>query len=726
MNVSRLFYSLIGTALVAVCPLSAAVTADDIAPYVYPANASAAPGAMTYLGDGKTYVSISDDGKRIVKYDIKSGKELGVMLDVETARESRIKSIQSYILSPDESYILVCEKSESIYRRSSKAAYYVYEVRHNIFTPLSTEHPVQRAPQWSPDGRMIAFVADNNIYIRKLDYNTEVAVTKDGEINKVINGVPDWVYEEEFDTTCSMVWSPDNLTFCYLKYNEIDVPMYSFTLYEGTCDPKTDYTLYPGRYTYKYPVAGKPNSRVTLHSYDIDTRKTKDIVFNDERIEYIPRIAYAYRPERLMVTTLNRAQNRIEMYAVNPKSTVAKSVYVDEASTGWIDPSAWENTKFYPDFFMITSEQSGYNHVYQYSYSGARMRQVTSGDFDVTAYYGCEPVSGVHYFQSTVSGAVNRVVSRVDAKGKVTDLGDMRGVSSASFSPDMAYMTLSYSNVTTPPVHTLCTSAGKEIRILEDNAGVRARYGNIPTKEFFTVASDGYTLNGFVLKPSDFSSSRKYPVIMYQYSGPGSQEVLDRWRMDWDYFFVQQGYIVMCVDGRGTGGRGKAFKDCVYRNLGHYETIDQINAAKYAASLPYVSKVGIFGWSYGGYESLMAASQYDYDAAVAVAPVTDWRYYDTVYAERYMLTPQENEDGYNSSAPVNYVDRIKTPLLIMHGTADDNVHLMNTMQYVSALQSSGKVCDMLLFPNMNHSINGCNSRSLVYLNMLNFFDRNLK
>ena len=317
-------------------------------------------------------------------------------------------------------------------------------------------------------------------------------------------------------------------------------------------------------------------------------------------------------------------------------------------------------------------------------------------------------------------------MSRVDAKGKVTDLGDMRGVSSASFSPDMAYMTLSYSNVTTPPVHTLCTSAGKEIRILEDNAGVRARYGNIPTKEFFTVASDGYTLNGFVLKPSDFSSSRKYPVIMYQYSGPGSQEVLDRWRMDWDYFFVQQGYIVMCVDGRGTGGRGKAFKDCVYRNLGHYETIDQINAAKYAASLPYVSKVGIFGWSYGGYESLMAASQYDYDAAVAVAPVTDWRYYDTVYAERYMLTPQENEDGYNSSAPVNYVDRIKTPLLIMHGTADDNVHLMNTMQYVSALQSSGKVCDMLLFPNMNHSINGCNSRSLVYLNMLNFFDRNLK
>ena len=343
----------------------------------------------------------------------------------------------------------------------------------------------------------------------------------------------------------------------------------------------------------------------------------------------------------------------------------------------------------------------------------------------MTDYYGYDRATATHYYQSTVSGPLNRVVSKVDAKGKVTTIGNDKGTTSLVCAPDMSYYTMVYNNVTTPSVFTLCNASGKQLRVLEDNREYLSRYGSLPVKEFFTVNSDGYALNASILKPSDFNPSRRYPVIMSQYSGPGSQEVLDRWHMDWDYYFVTQGYIVITVDGRGTGGRGKEFKNIVYRNLGHYETIDQIAAAKYAKSLPYVSKVGIFGWSYGGYESLMAASQYGYDAAVAVAPVTDWRYYDTVYAERYMLTPRENEIGYQESAPISYVDRIMTPLLIMHGTADDNVHLMNTMQYVSALQSEGKVCDMLLFPNMNHSIYGCGARSLVYLNMLNFFNRNL-
>jgi dipeptidyl-peptidase-4 len=706
--------------------MAAGVKADDIAPYVYPANASASPAAMTYLNDGKTYVSLSDDATKIVKYDIKSGQETGVLLDVNTARDSRIKTIGGYIISPDESYILVYESKQSIYRRSFLAKYYVYEVRHNVMTPLSTDHPLQRVPQWSPDGRMIAYVADNNIYIRKLDYNTEVAVTKDGEINKVINGVPDWVYEEEFDTTSSMSWAPDNLTFCYLKYNETDVPMYSFTLYEGTCDPKTEYALYPGSYSYKYPVAGKPNSKVTLHSYDIETRKTKDITLSDSRIEYIPRIAYADAPERLIVTTLNRAQNRMEVYSVNPKSTVAKSIYVDEAQKGWVTTLAYENMKLYPDFFVVSSERSGYNQLYQYSYSGSLMRQLTSGDYDVTAYYGYNKLTGTHYYQSTSNGAINRVVSGVDAKGKVTNLGETDGTSNAVFSPDMAYLTYSFSNTTTPPKYSFMTSAGKVMRVLEDNAAVAQRYANAPTKEFFTIKSDGYELNASIIKPRNFNPQQRYPVIMSQYSGPGSQEVLNKWSIDWAQFYAQQGYIVISVDGRGTGGRGRDFKTCVYRNLGHYETIDQVNAAKYAASLPYVSKVGIYGWSYGGYEALMAASAYKYAAAVAVAPVTSWRYYDTIYTERYMLTPQENEDGYNESAPINQVDKIETPLLIMHGTADDNVHLMNTIQYVSALESQGKVCDMLLFPNMNHSIYGCDSRALVYLKMLNFFDSKMK
>lgn len=305
-------YVLISASLAA--PLSAlAATADEIAPYVYPENAVAAPEPMTWLADGKTYLSIADDGQRLVKYDVKSGDEVATVMDVASTRESRVKSIGGFIISPDGSHILVYDKKEPVYRRSFKAKYYVYEVRHNVLKPLSDKHQEQQSPVWSPDGRMIAFVASNNIYISKLDYGTEVAVTTDGERNRIINGVPDWVYEEEFDTTCSMAWAPDNLTLCYLKYNESEVPMYSFPLYQGTCEPKNEYALYPGTYSYKYPVAGEPNSVVTLHSYDVDNRKTKDVDFNDSRIAYIPRIAYAGTSERLVVTTLNRGQNRMEM-----------------------------------------------------------------------------------------------------------------------------------------------------------------------------------------------------------------------------------------------------------------------------------------------------------------------------------------------------------------------------------------------------------------------------
>ena len=720
---------LLSTSLLALASGLSAMPSCDIADYVYPANAVNSPAGMTYMSDGKSYVALSEDKTQIIRYDIKTGKELGTVLDVTASREYQLDKIGGFQFSPDESHILVYSEAEYIYRRSFVAEYYVYEVRHNVLKPLSQEFKKQRSPIWSPDGRMVAFVADNNIHIRKLDYNTEVAVTTDGEFNKVINGVPDWAYEEEFTTSCSMAWAPDNMTLCYLKYNETEVPLYSFTLYEGYCDPKKEYALYPGSYTYKYPVSGETNSTVTLHSYNVDNRSTKEVKFNDSSIEYIPRIQYASTPEQLMVATLNRAQNRIEIYSVNPKSTVAKSVYVDEVDNGWVDPTAWEMLKLYPDFFVVTSERSGYNHLYQYSYSGALMKQLTSGDCDVTDYYGFDKVSGTHYYQST-AGALNRVVYKIDAKGKTVALGEKVGTSSASFSADMAYFTLNYSNVTTPNVYTLCTSAGKTVRVLEDNAEYASRFAGLPEKEFFTMQSDGYELNGSMLKPSNFNPGKKYPVIMSQYSGPGSQEVLNRWKMDWDYYYVQNGYIVVSVDGRGTGGRGSEFKHAVYRRLGHFETIDQLAAARYAGNLPYVdaSNIGIYGWSYGGYETLMAASAESspYKAAVAVAPVTSWRYYDSIYTERFMLTPRENEDGYEEGSPINFVDRMNTNLLIMHGTADDNVHLSNTMEYVSALQNSGRLCDMLLFPNMNHSIYGCNSRALVYTKMLQFFDRNLK
>lgn len=725
MRISSRFIS----AIAGIAITLSATAADGIEKYVYPANAAKSPERMSWLDDGTHYAALNKERTCVISYDARTGQAADTLLNVRTARETVLESIDGFEISPTGRHILVRTATESIYRRSFKASYYVYEVQHRVLLPLSKKYKTQRAPLWSPDGRMVAFTAaDNNIYLAKLDYNNEVAVTTDGKPNQIINGVPDWVYEEEFDTTCSMAWSPDCLTLCYIRYDESRVPLYSFPLYEGACNPDRRYALYPGAYTYKYPVAGEPNSRVTVHSYDIDNRKTKNITPVDTKIEYIPRIAYAYSPDRLLVTTLNRAQNRMEIYSVNPKSTVARSLYVDESTTGWIDPIAYEQIQLFPESFIVMSERTGYNHLYQYNYAGAQMRQITSGNFDVTDYYGFDQRRGLHFYQSTQASPLDRTCCSVDLKSKVSVIGREKGTTSLSFSPDMQWYTMSFSDINTPPVYTLCNAkSAKPVRTLCDNADMLARYPAMGSREFFTMNSDGVQLNGSILKPTDFNASRRYPVIMSQYSGPGSQEVLNRWSLNWDNYFVSQGYIVICVDGRGTGGRGTEFKHSVYRRLGKLETIDQINAARHAASLPFADsrRIGIYGWSYGGYEALMAATSGEdspYAAAVAVAPVTSWRYYDTVYTERYMLTPNENEDGYNEGAPVDRAASLSCPLLIMHGTADDNVHLMNTMQFVARLQAENKLCQMLLFPNMNHSIYGCGSRALVYGNMLQFFN----
>lgn len=715
----------------------AKIDVDGIARYVYPGNTPDSPKSFTYLPDGESYLLLGKDGKTIERYETASGKLLETVLDVSHTRENSVASVESFLLSPDGSKILLYTRKTPVYRRSFKADWYVFEIKRNILRPLSKQFPLQQSPLFSPDGRMVAFVVDNNIYIKKIDYDSEVAVTKDGAIDKVINGIPDWTYEEEFSTDCSMAWAPDNSTLCYLRYDEERVPKFTFSLYEGYCNPTAEYALYPGQFSYKYPVAGQPNSVVTIHSYDVETRKIKDIDLGGASVEYIPRIAYGGdSPERLMAVTLNRAQNRMEVFAVNPKSTVSKSVLVEE-SKAWLNPMAYEDIHWGVESFVVSSERSGWNHLYEYSYNGQQLRQITSGEFDVTGYYGSD-LHGNIYFQSTaqqldgqgVKGAISRVIQKIDKTGKkIQPVTPAHGWASATFSPAMNYYVVNYSNESTPPRHTMFTTKEKEVRVLTDNADYAARYASLPRKEFFTT-SDGMPLNGYILKPTDFNPSKKYPVIMWQYSGPGSQEVTDRWRMDWDYYAAaERGFVVICVDGRGTGGRGTAFRDIVYRNLGHYETIDQIAAARYAASLPFVdsSRIGIAGWSYGGYETLMAISDpaSPYKAAVAIAPVTSWRYYDTVYAERFMLTPGENEEGYRASAPVNRVDNVNCSLLLMHGTADDNVHLSNTMEYVSRLQQSGRACDMFLFPNMNHSINGCGARALVYGRMVDYFSRNL-
>ena len=699
----------------------------ELAAYTAPANRPSAPESYSYLPDG-TALRLSSDGRSIVRVDLRTGKDGEPLLDLGHTRENTIADIDGFTVSPNGEQILVWRETRPIYRRSFEAQYYVYEVRSRLLRPLSTNKRFTQSPLFSPDSRAVAFVAGNNIYIKKLDYNSEVAVTTDGAKNKVINGVPDWTYEEEFTTTCSMAWAPDALTLSYLRYDESDVPLYSFPLYEGFCDPLTDYALYPGSYSYKYPVAGAVNSRVSLHSYDIETRKTKDIVIKAPGIEYMPRIGYGDTPERLVVATLNRDQNRLEIFAVNPKSTVSKSIYVEE-SKAWIAPETYEQLHLGPKSMVVLSSASGFAQLYEYSYTGSQLRQITSGDFDVTSYYGCD-AKGTHFYQVAAPTPMDRSVRSVDLKGKVSTLSPDAGTADAEFTPAMDMAVMSHSTVSQPPVYTLVSPSGKTIRTIEDNAAYAARHASSPVKEFFSMTSDGNTLNGYVIKPAGMQAGKKYPVVMSQYSGPGSQSVLNRWSLDWEQYFALNGYVIVCVDGRGTGGRGRAFQDVVYRNLGYYETIDQIAAARYAAGLPYAdaSRIAIYGWSYGGYEALMCASAEGapYAAAVAIAPVTDWRYYDTVYAERYMLTPQQNAEGYRASAPLSRASRLSCPLLIMSGTADDNVHMFNTMQYVSALQCDGILCDMFIFPNMNHSINGCNARAVVYAKMLDYFNRTLK
>lgn len=708
----------------------AAVNVDRaMAPYVYPGNTPDAPAQTVFAADGATYLAWQPEQRAINRFDTKTGSLIETVMDLNSTRENKLKSIDGFTLSPDGSKILVYTGRTPIYRRSFKASYYVYDLHSRVLSPLSDDHATQRAPLISPDGRMVAFTADdNNIYIKKLDYGTEVAVTRDGAQGIVINGVPDWTYEEEFTVERSMSWAPDNLTLCYLKYDESAVPAYTFPLYEGACNAMPQYALYPGSYTYKYPVAGQPNSRVTLHSYDVETRKVKDIELPGGTIEYIPRMEYAFDPARVIVTTLDRDQRRMELFAVNPRSGVAKSIYT-ETSEAWLPTATYENLTLTADGFTVISSRTGYAHLYQYNYAGVLTRTVTQGEYNVTAYYGTDSC-GNCYYQSTSAGSISRVVEMTDSKGKVSRLSPDNGWAAVTFAPGMNFMILNHSSAAKPPVYTLCDRQGKTLRTLVDNGTYAARYASAPAKEFITVpGADGVTLNAWVIKPLDFDRSKRYPVIMYQYSGPDSQEVVDRWRMDWPYFAAMHGYVVVCVDPRGTGGRDRAFATCVYKNLGRYEAADLIAAARYFATQPFCdpSRIGLTGWSYGGYQTLMTVttSGSPFAAAVSIAPVTSWRYYDTVYAERYMLTPGQNPDGYDSSAPVSHAAGLEIPLLIMHGTSDDNVHLLNTMQYVALLQQAGKMCDMFLYPDMNHSINGCDARLNVYSKMLDYFNRNM-
>lgn len=697
----------------------------EITPYTI--SGLSAPKEFKYF-DGESYTQLSDDGKLIERFEIKTGKKIETIFDVANARETSLNSIEGYTFSPEGSKILVWNGSEPIYRRSTKARYYVYEIRSRLLRPLSPEMTLTQIPVFSYDGRMVAFVYENNIYIKKIDFNSVVQVTKDGEVGKIMNGIVDWTYEEEFSMTASMAFAPDNSTLCYVKSNETEVPSYSLTLYKGTCNPMNEYALYPGRFTYKYPVAGEQNSKVSVHSYEIDTRKIKDLTLPDNRIEYIPRIAFGDTVDKLLVSTLNRDQNHFELYSVNPKTNVTKSIYAED-SKAWITPETYENLKIEKDGIIIQSSKSGWSQLYKYSFTGSLLKELTPKGSEALNYYGVD-AQGTVYYQAASPTPIDRTVYAIDIKGTSTPISPNSGSSRAVFAPGCKYAMLVSSDVETPTHYSIIDSKGRKIREIESNQQANAKKGDGTVKEFLQVpGATGEMLNAYIIKPKNFDPSKKYPVVMYQYSGPGSQTVINEWKYDWQNYFASQGYLVFCVDGRGTGGRGTAFMYPVYRNLGELETEDQIAGANWLIRQPFVdgNRIGMHGWSYGGYETLLCLSASDspFKAGVAIAPVTDWRFYDTVYAERYMLTPQQNNTGYNNSAPLNKAEKMNSELLIMAGTADDNVHPENTLEYASALQSSGKLFNMMMFPNKNHSIYGCDARAVVYANMFKFFSKNL-
>ena len=714
------------------------VTLRDIAQGTY--RAQGISGLKPML-DGEHYTQISSDHKRIVKYSFKTGEEVGTLFDVTTARDCDLKSFDDYILSPDEKLILIQTETKPLYRHSFTAVYYIYNVKNNKnnkMEPLSNNGP-QQVPLFSPDGNQIAFVRNNNIYLVKLLFgNSESQVTKDGEYNHVLNGIPDWVYEEEFSFNRAFDFSADSKMIAYVRFDESAVPMFSFPWYKGLAPEKTSYATYPGAYEYKYPKAGEVNSKVSVHTYDIKSHVTRKMDLQIDSDGYIPRIKFTSDPEKLAIMTLNRHQNRLDLYMANPRSGLCKVAIRDEAEQ-YIKESAYSNIKFYPEHIVMMSEKDGYNHLYLYTIAGNLVKQITKGQFEVTSFLGWDQKANVFYYASNEGSPLRTAIYKIDGKGKKTKLSTRTGSNSAIFSTNQKYYINTFSNISTPTLITLNDNRGKELTTLLDNSKLKAQTAqlNMPQKEFFTFrTSSGVELNGWMMKPANFNANKKYPVILHQYSGPGSQQVIDRWGIGsfgdgglFEAYMCDKGYIMVCVDGRGTGGRGAAFEKCTYLQLGVKEAEDQVETARYLGTLPYIDgkRIGIWGWSFGGYNTLMSMSDGSgaFKAGVAIAAPSDWRFYDTVYTERFMRTPKENAEGYDAGSAIKRAPQLKGSLLLIHGTADDNVHYQNCAEYSEALVQAGIQFDMQVYTNRNHGIFGGKTREHLMNRVANFFIQNL-
>ncbi|MBL7919578.1 MAG: S9 family peptidase [Bacteroidia bacterium] len=680
------------------------------------------------MNDGVNYVDIINTNGQLVlsQFDLKTGNKIKDLVNAADIKfNGKQLDLATYQFSPNEDKLLLHENLENVYRRSPKANYYVYDIASKKTVQL-TDKGQQMFPLFSPDGKKIAFVRDNNLYIKHLDTGIEIIVTRDGEQNKIKNGWADWVYEEEFSRADYFDWSSNSQYLAYVKFDETHVRDFTMDYYNAE--------LYPTKYTFKYPKAGEDNSFVSVHIFDETSKKTTVADIGTEKDIYIPRIQFTNNPMILSITRLNRLQNKLELIftdVANGKGTIA---YTDESKT-YVDVT--DDLRFVGDKgFIISSERDEYNHLYYYDISGKLINQITKGNFDVTEFNGFDEETKTLYYTSTENGAINRDVYSVKLTGKDKKrLSTKPGFTSFEFTPGYKYYISSYSNANTPPVYELNSIDGKTVKALEDNSALKKTMKdyNLSTKQFFTFkTSEGIELNGWTLKPQNFDSTKKYPVYMYAYGGPGANEVNNAWDgVDyfWHNLLNQEGYMVVCVDNRGTQGRGRQFKHSTYLQLGKLETIDQIEVAKYLGKLPYVDskRIGFQGWSFGGYmASLLISKGGDtFKTAIAVAPVTNWKYYDNIYTERFLRKPQDNKSGYEDNSPTNFVKGIKGKFLLIHGSADDNVHMQNSMELANAMVSNNIPFDFMLYPNKSHGISGGYTRLHIFTKMLKFTKENL-
>ena len=677
--------------------------------------------ALTSMSNTNQYTVLDMDratkSMKIDLYDFATLQKVSTLID--TKDFSELKSIQSYKFDQGENQLLLGNNTKPIYRHSSTADFFLFDIKTKKLTKLFDQ--VQE-PTFSPDGKWIAYGKENNLYVYEIASQKTIQFTTDGKKNEIINGITDWVYEEEFAFVRAFDWSADSKKVAFIRFDERQVPEFTMSIFEKN--------LYPTTETFKYPKAGEKNALVSLHIYDVASKSLKDVDLPAYNDFYIARLQWTKDANFLSAQILNRHQDNLDLIFVDAKSMEVK-VVLNERDKAYLDVT--DNLTFLDDnSFIWTSEKDGFNHIYLYDKNGKLRNQVTKGKWEVTDYYGYDPKSKSVFYQSVENGSINRDVYRIGLNGKnKVRLTNQTGTNRATFSPNFDFFINNFSSATTPPQYTLRQAKdGKQVKEIVENSALLAKLKpyDLPTKEFQTITTEkGHVLNAWFIKPSNFDPNKKYPVFMYQYSGPGSQEVSNRWASSNDYWFMmlaQDGYIVACVDGRGTGYKGADFKKVTYKELGKFEVEDQIDAAKIIGKYPYVdaSRIGSFGWSYGGFMSsnLILKGNDVFKMAIAVAPVTNWRFYDSVYTERFMQTPQENPTGYDENSPINHVEKLKGSYLLIHGSADDNVHVQNTMQMIEALVQANKQFESVIYPDKNHGIYGGKTRVQLYTKMTNF------